>query len=151
MRALGPKPRSTVLLWSVTATLLAWPIRASNDALSCVKELPAPIAYSTIYSRIPAIVHLSVEIGDHGKARQVTYDTNSELIKVQLDAYFREKAKYLDSCKGRSISFTVEYRVVAPELDFPVSEVTLLPPDGFLVVCHRLRPALDPVRPRLSK
>jgi hypothetical protein len=125
--------------------------RASDNAMACVKEIAIPSAYSTVITKIPATVEARILIGDYGTAESVTYDTNLKLLIFQLDAYFKEKTKYVDSCKGRTITMIVQYTVVEPEVDFPTSEVHFEPPDRFRVICHRIRPALDPVRPDIVK
>jgi hypothetical protein len=85
-------------------------------------------------------------IGGNGKAERVTYDTNVKFLTLQLDGYFKEKTTYLESCKGRTITLTVQYTLIDPELDVSASEVHFKPPDRFLVICHRLKPSFDPVR-----
>lgn len=120
--------------------------RASDDAIGCVKTITMPGAYSSVMIRIPATVEARIQIGNNGRAERVTYDTEVRLLTIQLDAYFRERARYRQECMGKTISFTVHYMVVDPAVDFPVSEVRFDPPDQIYVICHRLKPALDPVK-----
>lgn len=103
---------------------------ASEDAMTCVKEIAIPSAYSTIVTQIPATVEARILIGGGGKAESITYDTKVKALTLQLDAYFKEKTKYLDSCKGRTITFTVRYTLVEPALDVSASEVIFEPRIG---------------------
>ncbi|SRR5579883_134159 len=141
--------RSGMFIGTVLCTCL--PGRASDDALTCVREITMPSAYSSIFRQLPTTVKVQVEIGDGGVPRSVEYDTTVKALTLQLDAYFLEKTKYLDSCRGKKITFTVEYSIVDPALDFAVSEVRFEPPDRFFVVCHRLKPSLDPARSHAVK
>ena len=126
-----------------------WPscrARASDDAISCVKTITMPEAYSGIMTRIPATVEAHIQIGNAGHATKVTYDTKVKLLTMQLDSYFKERTRYRQECKGKTITFVVHYLVVEPVVDFPASEVRFDPPDQIYVICHKLNPALDPVR-----
>jgi hypothetical protein len=132
----------------IGAIALRSPILASEDAMGCVKELAIPSSYSMFYTHLPATIEIHVRIGKAGRARSVTSDTQVQVMKLQMDRYFGEKTRYLDSCAGKTISFTVHYEVVEPALDSPSSKVRVDPPDQLFVICNRLRPALDPARPK---
>lgn len=148
MKSKAPSTRAILAIGTLMIGSQVW---GSDNAMSCVKDLAIPSAYSTIQSEIPATIEARILIGDHGKAERVTYDTDFKLLTLQLDAYFKQKTRYVDSCKGRIITFTVRYTLVEPELDVSASEVHFEPPDRFLVICHRLRPSLDPVRTKNLK
>jgi hypothetical protein len=124
---------------------------ASDNAMACVKELAIPSTYSTIETKIPATIEASILVGENGKARSVTYDTDIKLLTLHLDTYFKDKTKYAESCKGRTITLIVQYTIIEKEVDSPFSEVHFEPPDRFLVICHRIRPSFDPVRPNSLK
>jgi hypothetical protein len=123
---------------------------ASDNAMGCVQEFVIPSSYSTIYMLLPTTVEVQVHIGAHGKAQAVTYDPPIDALKIHLDGYFKEKTRYRDACRGQTIKFTLRYVLADPALDFAVSEVRFDPPDRFLIVCHRLKPSLDPVRESLD-
>jgi hypothetical protein len=125
-----------------------WPIKASDDGIACVKEIAVPSAYSAIFSYLPAKIEVRVKIGEGGKASAIDYDTDIKAIRSQLDSYFKEKTTYLSSCRGRTITFIVQYEILDPALDFAASEVRFEPPNHFSVRCHRLKPSLDPARPK---
>jgi len=130
------------------ALSLCTAIRASDDALACVKQMAIPSAYSMVATRIPATVQVQVKIGEKGTAENVSYDNQEVAFKLLLNGYFKEKTKYLDSCKGKTITFTIHYMSIGAPVDFPISEVRFDPPDQFFVMYHSLKPALDPVRPK---
>ena len=116
----------------------------SDDAISCVKEISMPSAYTGILRYIPAVVKVRILIGERGEAKLVTYDTEIEALKGQLSSYFKERTTYASACKGKTITFTVRYTLIGPELGVPASEVRFEPPDRLLVICHRLAPSFDP-------
>ena len=64
--------------WKIQLCLLigvVWPsfrACASEDAISCVKTMTMPGAYSGLMTRIPATVEAHIEIGDDGAATTVT-------------------------------------------------------------------------------
>jgi hypothetical protein len=91
--------------------------RASEDAISCVKDMAVPSAYSSVYNYIPATVEVKVEIGPDGRARKIDYSTSVKALQLQLDGYFKTKARYLAACRGKTISFTVQYVVQGAALD----------------------------------
>ena len=138
--------------WKIQLCLLigvVWPpfrACASEDAISCVKTMTMPEAYSGVMTRIPATVEAHIQIGDDGAATTVTYDTKVKLLTLQLDSYFKERTRYRQECRGKTITFVVHYLVVDPAVDFPSSEIRFDPPDEIYVICHRLKPSLDPVR-----
>ena len=136
----------TVLFIAVLSTYC--PTWASEDAMSCVKEMAIPSAYSTIFTYLPTKVEVRVTIGENGRASAVSYNTKVKQLMLHLDAYFKDRTRYLESCKGREISFKVEYSIIEPALDFGASDVSFEPPDQFFIRCHRLKPSLDPVRPK---
>jgi len=105
-----------------------------------------PSAYSTILFHIPTTVTIRIEIGPAGKARTLTLDKDVPAMRLQLEAYFKEKARYRESCDGEAIEFTIHYVRVEPESNFSISEVRFRPPDQFFVFYHQLKPSLDPVR-----
>jgi len=131
----------------IVVLALCSPSWASDDAIACVAELTMPSSYSTVFAHIPATIGVHISIGEGGKAQVITYDTHIQALKTHLDAYFKDKARYLDVCRGKTISFNVHYLVVEPPVDFPISEVRFQPPDQFFVICHALKPNIDPVRP----
>jgi hypothetical protein len=143
--------RGQRLMLAMGMLMICSPTRASENAMACVKEIAIPSAYSTVEAKIPAIVEARILIGENGRAAGVTYDTDIKLLTLQLDTYFKDKTKYAESCKGRTITLTVQYTIIEKEFDFPISEVHFAPPDRFLVICHRIRPSFDPVRPNLKK
>jgi hypothetical protein len=151
MKQITTSVRSYLGAIMIGAMMLCPPALASNDAMACVKEIAIPSTYSTIQSRIPAIVEANILIGAGGRAERVTYDTDNKLLTLHLDTYFKEKTRYADSCKGRTVTFTVQYTLVDPEVDSSYSEVHFEPPDRFLVICHRLKPSFDPVRSKPLK
>jgi len=151
---MGDRIRSSRVHSAILAAatlIICSPTRASENAMACVKEIAIPSAYSTIETKIPATVKARILIGENGRAGDVTYDTNLKPLTLQLDGYFKDKTKYADSCKGLTITLIIQYTFIGPEVDFPISEVHFEPPDRFLVICHRIRPSFDPVRPNLKK
>jgi len=143
--------RNSTLRWATCVfALVTWqtPLWASEDALACVQALTLPSGYSSFDLSLPATVDVHIKLGDGGKAESIAVNSDVKAIKLNLDGYFGEKTRYRDSCKGRTISFTVHYVLLEPPLDFGVAEVRLDPPDQIFVFCHRIKPALDPVRPK---
>lgn len=138
--------RLSVLLWTTLFIAGLIPAKASDDAVTCVKELVMPSSYSTIYSYLPATVVLRVRIGENGRAKVIAYNTSFETLKIHLDGYFKEKTRYSESCNGKTITFTVHYIIEGSALDFATSEVRFDPPDQFYIMCHPLKPSLDPAR-----
>ena len=122
------------------------PLRASEDAFACIRELTAPSAYSGFNLNIPVTVEVRIKIGEGGAAQSVFPDTTITAIKSQLTTYFGEKTRYRDTCNGKTVTFTIHYLLVDPPLGFSVSEVRIAPPDQIFVYCHRILPALDGVR-----
>ena len=79
------------LCFTLGTVVLCSQVWASDDAMACVKDIAIPSAYSTIVSKIPAIVEARILIGAHGKAERITYDTNVKFLTLRLDGYFKEK------------------------------------------------------------
>ncbi len=134
----------------LAASLSVASARASSDAMTCTEAITLPGSYSMILWHLPVTTEVKVEIGTQGRARRVVYNTPVKQIAVHLDQYFKDGARYSDKCRGRTITFSVEYVVQGVALDFPVSEVRFMQPDRFVVTVHPIKPSLDPVRPGLK-
>jgi hypothetical protein len=105
-----------------------------------------PNATGGINTNLPATVHVRVTIGKNGRASSVEYGDAKPIIRISLDQYFKEEARYVPACEGRTIDFTVRYVVEGIETPYLVSKLRFRQPNEFVVVVHPIQPSLDPVR-----
>jgi hypothetical protein len=136
---------SSIVL-AVATLLFTSPLIAAENPMDCIGELAIPSFRGLVATYIPAIIQVRITIGQNGKAQSVDYSGAKGNFPLELNTYFRDKTRYVDSCAGKTISFTVRYLVEGNRTGFPVSEVRFRPPDEITVICHPLEPALDPYR-----
>jgi hypothetical protein len=112
--------------------------------MDCVSEITIPNTTGGIMMSIPATIHVHVTVGKNGIARTVDYGDAKPILRTALDQYFKEQARYLPACEGKTISFTVRYLVEGRRMPFPVSELRFRAPSEFVIVSHPIEPSIDP-------
>jgi hypothetical protein len=129
----------------IVALLAAVSASGANDPMTCVQDLALP-GPRGLFTVIPATVVAHIVIGTDGTAKSVDYEGAKPIFKYALDEYFRKKTRYVKACDGKTINFTIHYRVEGQKTSFPVWEVRFRPPDEIVVLSHPIEPSLDPVR-----
>lgn len=112
--------------------------------MDCIEEITVPNGAGALTTYIPATVQVRILIGDNGRAASVDVGAAKPIFRRELGRYFSEGTRYLKTCQGKTITFTVRYVVRGWKTALPVSEVHFKPPDEFVVICHPVEPALDP-------
>jgi hypothetical protein len=131
--------------WLIPAVLLlSAPLCVADSPMDCVSEMTMPYVTGGMMMSIPATIQVRVTIGKKGVARTVDYGDAKPIVRNELDQYFKEKARYVPACEGRTISFTIRYLVEGMRTSHLVSEVRFRPPNVFVVVAHPIEPSLDP-------
>jgi hypothetical protein len=125
-------------------TFIAPAVRASEDAIGCVKEMTMPGYQGLVSGSIPAVVKVDVLIGGDGRAKRAIYNTPIEGFRAELDDYFVKRTRYSNACEGRTITFFVSYEL--QKNPAAITEVRFGPPDQIVIVCRRPVVALDPIR-----
>ena len=124
---------------------------AAEDPMACIEEVTMPYVTPGMVTSLPANIDIHILIGDDGTAERINYSSGTPLLKHELDKYFRDKTRYVKSCRGKTISFTVRYLVEGNQTVREVSEVRFRPPNEFVVRSHPVIPALDPVQEPFAK
>jgi hypothetical protein len=119
---------------------------AAENPMACVEEITMPYVTSGMVMSIPANIQIHVLIGSNGVAQKIDYSSGAPVLKHELDFYFKDGTRYSKRCKGKTISFLVQYLVEGNETIRPVSEVRFRPPNEFIVRSHPVTPVID-IRP----
>jgi hypothetical protein len=137
------------ILLMVCACVLMLPYKtadAAENPMACVEEITMPYVTSGMVMSIPANIQIHVLIGSNGVAQKIDYSSGAPVLKHELDFYFKDGTRYSKRCKGKTISFLVQYLVEGNETIRPVSEVRFRPPNEFIVRSHPVTPVID-IRP----
>ena len=127
----------------IEALLLSVSLCLAEGPMDCISEMTMPNATGGIDSIIPATVRVRVTIGKNGLARSVDYGDAKPLLRIALNQYFKEEARYVPACEGKTISFRVRFVVEGIPTPFLSSKVRFHSPDEFVVVTHPTKPSLD--------
>ena len=120
---------------------------ASDNPLTCVKELSVPGYRGIVANIIPAVVSVRVLIGKDGHAASTEYGEGQEPFRLELDAYFKEKSRYSNDCEGSTVTFIVRYEVEGRWVSYkPSWETSIRPPNEIILTCHPIGITDDPVR-----
>jgi hypothetical protein len=141
--------RSRSILEKLCAALFLFAppaVNAAENPMDCVQEIAMPYVTGGMMMSVPATIQVHVLIGEHGMAQRIDYGDAKPILGLELDEYFKKKTRYVEACKGKTISFTIRYIVEGNRTTRPVSEVRFRPPNEFIVLCHPVEPALDPLR-----
>ena len=110
--------------------------------MACVKEIAAP-QFPGNMEGLPARVAVTVRVGAGGAVQSVDSSSSVAWINTEMRLTFMSRAKYVDTCQGKTLKFVVSYVSEGTPTDRPVSRTTIRMPNEFVV---RYRPFLPEPR-----
>ena len=135
------------MLGATAVVFLSSATGVAENPMDCVEEITMPSVTMGMVTSLPATVEVRILIGEHGRAQKIDYRDAKPVataipfrlpvLKQELNTYFDDGTRYVEACKGKTISFTVRYVVEGNATDrLYSSEVRFRPPNEFIVRSH---------------
>src|ERR1700680_3799824 len=103
------------MLGATAAVFLSSATGVAENPMDCVEEITMPSVPMGMVTSLPATGEGRILIGVHGRAQKILYSNASAVatvipfrlpvLKQELNTFFDDGPRYVEACKGKTISF----------------------------------------------